>query len=78
MKISFSRHARRRMRLYGISEDAVISIMNSTSPGIGDGEMLGHVNGFNLPIKVVFSFEDDYYIIITAYPLKRGRDESVL
>jgi hypothetical protein len=66
------------MRLYGISEDAVISLMEGKDFSDEADEIRGIIDGFDLPVKVVFTRENDYYIIITAYPLKRGRDESIL
>jgi hypothetical protein len=78
MKIVFSRHAKRRMSLYDIPEAAVLAILQNNDQPDDSREIIGMVEGFDLPVKVVFTKENDYYIVVTAYPLKRGRDESIL
>jgi hypothetical protein len=75
--IKFSRHAKRRMSLYNISEDMVLGIVNrnimSSDIRIGKHEIVEQIEGKPVyPIKVVFSLEKNEIIVITAYPLKKG------
>ena len=74
----FSRHARRRMRLYNISEEDVLSAILHHNPELafleGKQEVISKkilsVHGH--PIKVVFLVENDIITVVTAYPLKKG------
>ncbi len=76
--IHFSRHAKRRMNLYDLSEEDVSSVITLQNPKLnfaeGKYEIVGETNfskqGY--PIKVVFSCASGTITIITAYPLKRG------
>jgi len=76
--IKFSRHAKRRMKLYCISEETVSSVIGDRHREVGysDGkyEVIGKepVPKYGYPIKVVFSQETGKITVITAYPLKRG------
>jgi len=73
LNIEFSRHALRRIKLYGISESDVKKIIaKSKKLNKGYNEIIEPVPNFKYPIKVVLTREDDYLTIITAYPLKRG------
>ena len=77
IKIKFSRHAKRRMNLYDISEDVVSGIVNrrimASELRIGKYEVVEKIDDKPVyPIKVVFSLEKHQIIVITAYPLKRG------
>lgn len=73
MVIKFSRHAKRRAKLYGISETILTHILKTTDLPRGEHEILKDVPGFKYPLKIVVSCEDDLIIIITNYPLKKGR-----
>ncbi len=73
MNIHFSCHAKRRMRLYDIPESAITNILRTGSFSGGKQEMLNNVPSFNFPIKVVFDVQINSIVVITAYPLKRGR-----
>ncbi len=73
MDIYFSRHAKRRGRLYGISEDTVRSIFKNKELIQGNQELIEYnVKGFNSPIKIVFTVENDIITVVTNYPLKKG------
>ena len=39
----------------------------------GEHEIIRNVSGFKYPIKIVFAVENDIMIVITNYPLKKGR-----
>jgi hypothetical protein len=72
VKIGFSRHARRRARLYRIPESTVIDILMGEDLNQGENEIIRQVAGFNYPLKIVISVEEDEATVITTYPLKRG------
>ena len=79
IEIEFSRHAKRRMALYEISESTVQAIIEGQEkngwPSLGKYEVIDYqtVSRLGYPIKVVFVREEDRITVITAYPLRRGR-----
>jgi hypothetical protein len=71
--IIFSRHASRRVKLYGLTELYLKSIIEHTTLlRKGRNETVEYSYEGNYPIKIVFVVEDEYIMVITAYPLKRG------
>jgi hypothetical protein len=78
-RIEFSRHARRRMSLYGITEETIRTIIKNkiSESGAVDGKNeivdKGMASQFGYPIKVVFTCERNEIVVVTAYPLKRER-----
>jgi len=76
--LKYSRHAKRRMALYGISKEDVAWVARE-----GKREHLAEVGRvsftrrlaakFKYPIKVVGLEQGSDLLIITAYPLKRGK-----
>ncbi|MBW1778911.1 MAG: DUF4258 domain-containing protein [Deltaproteobacteria bacterium] len=76
--IQFSRHAKRRMALYEISEPTVRAIIKSRKKdGIvkeGKNEVIDYqtLNRHGYPVKVVFVYKENHITVITAYPLRRG------
>jgi hypothetical protein len=74
MKIKFSRHAKRRAKLYNISESIISEVLeNKDLSGQGIHEVLENVEGFKYPLKIVIVVENDIITIVTSYPLKKGR-----
>ena len=79
IRIQFSRHAKRRMALYEISESTVRAIVKGqkkagfVSEGINEVIDYQTVSCHGYPIKVVFSSEEKQITVITAYPLRRGK-----
>jgi len=73
VEIKFSRHAKRRGKLYKISEETVRKILEGKEWIQGNQEIIENVEGFKYPLKVVVSVEDDIITVITNYPLKKGR-----
>jgi hypothetical protein len=79
IRIKFSRHAKRRMAMYDLSEPTVEAIIGGQKRlgGVSEGknEVIDHetLSKYGYPIKVVFSCEENHITVITAYPLKRGR-----
>jgi len=77
-EIQYSRHARRRMSLYNISEIDILAVIENHNPKLdfseGKHEIIGKTvfSQYGYPVKVVFSSERDKIVVITAYPLKKG------
>lgn len=79
MQIKFSRHAKRRAKLYDISDSTVTDILTGMNLGQGGHEIIKDVAGFKYPLKIVVSVEKDTVTVITNYPLKKGgKNESAL
>jgi len=73
VKIKFSRHAKRRIKLYKISESAITKLISKAVLRQGKQEIIENIHGVELPIKVVFNVTGNDLIVITAYPLKKGK-----
>lgn len=79
INIYFSRHSKRRLKLYNIYEDDIIEFINYyiQTTGIKEGKHIEIIERlvmkYGFPIKVVFVVEEDRVIVVTAYPLKGGR-----
>jgi hypothetical protein len=79
MDIEFSRHARRRMALYGIQGQDVIDVVcrarEKDGARLGKRETvdIGLSSKYRYPLKVVFLEEPNKLVVISAYPLKKGR-----
>lgn len=72
MEIKFSRHAKRRARLYRISESAIMELLKGKELTLGINEIIENIEGFKHPIKIVIALEGDTLTVITNYPLKKG------
>ena len=72
MDIIFSRHAKRRAKLYGIPESTVTDILANMNLLQGEHEIIKDI-GQKYPLKIVVSVEKDALSVITNYPLKKGR-----
>jgi hypothetical protein len=73
VEIKFSRHAKRRAKLYKIPESTILSILEGKDFGQGNQEVIGNVEGFKYPLKIVIAVENDIITVQTNYPLKKGR-----
>jgi len=73
MEIRFSRHAKRRAKLYAISETAITTILMNMSLSKGEHTIIENVAGFKYPLKIVVSVEEDIITVVTSYPLKKGK-----
>ena len=71
MEIKFSRHAKRRMKLYNISEVIIQNLLVEADQD-NKHEIVRDVPGFKYPIKVVFEKKVNLISVITVYPLKRA------
>jgi len=70
--IKFSRHAKRRVKLYKIDAGAVMDILHKSDLTEGRHELVQAVDGMQYPLKIVVSVESDIATVITCYPLKKG------
>ena len=74
MKTRFPRHAKRRAKLYNISESIILKVLEGKDLSHqGTYEIVKDVEGFKYPLKVVTAVENDIITIVTNYPLKKGR-----
>lgn len=73
MKIKFSRHAKRRARLYKIPESTILKILLGKELHPGTYEIIENAEGFKYPLKIVVAVKDDILTVITNYPVKKGR-----
>lgn len=58
MEIRFSRHAKRRAKLYGIPEATVEQIIANANLADGENEIIDIAPGFKFPLKIVAVLED--------------------
>ena len=73
--IRFSRHAKNRMRLYGIGEEAVKEVINFPD---GSWQEEGYFIAYRtfkkrflgLPLKVVYTKERNTITVVTVYPVE--------
>ncbi len=72
MRIKFSRHAKRRAKLYEIPEETIISILDKLEVSDGQHEIVESIAELKYPLKIVFSVENETIIIVTNYPLKKA------
>lgn len=75
MNIKFSRHAKRRAKLYGVAESTVTAILAGMNLHQGEHEIIKNVTEIAYPLKIVVSVEKDTVTVITNYPLKKGREK---
>ena len=73
MQIKFSRHARRRARLYRISERTVADILKDIAFSQGKHEIVKAVRGFAYPLKIIVYVESGTVTVVTNYPVRKGR-----
>ncbi len=74
MDIVFSRHAKRRCKLYNIPEIIIVEIIN-TEGELTEGrhEIIKKAGSFFYPLKVIIDVQREKATVITSYPLKKGR-----
>lgn len=73
MEIKFSRHAKRRAKLFEISETIITDILKTMNLHQGEHEIVRNITGFQYPLKIVVSVKGDTVTAIKNYPLKKGR-----
>ena len=75
MVIKFSRHAKRKSKLYNISEDLIISIIENLKLIECEHEIIRNVPGFKYPLKIIVKVKSNIITVVTNYLLKKGRKE---
>lgn len=73
--IKYTRHAKRRRKLYKITESEIEKVIESGKKikiNHEKFEFIHDIKGKKLPLKVVCKRNDNDYIIITCYLLKKG------
>jgi hypothetical protein len=71
VRIKFSRHAKRRAKLYKIPESTITNILKDSGLSQGEHEIIKDVKGLEYPLKIVVDVEGDAITVITNYPLKK-------
>ncbi|WP_295404520.1 DUF4258 domain-containing protein [uncultured Thiocystis sp.] len=71
MEIHFSRHAKRRAKLYNLSLSVITEAISESTLQDGQQEILKTIPGMNHPLKIIVSRENDRVTVITNYPLKK-------
>jgi len=69
MQVHFSRHAKRRTALYGISETEIQKPLQIGPYKQGYNELIVHLREIAFPVKVVFTLEDDGSISLPSCPI---------
>jgi hypothetical protein len=72
VKIKFSRHAKRRAKLYSIQESIVAQLILEANLTEGEHEIIRNVPGLKYPLKIIASLDGEVVTVITNYPLKQG------
>jgi hypothetical protein len=71
VRIEFSRHAKRRAKLYKILESTITNVLKDSGLSQGKHEIIKDVKGLEYPLKIVVDVESDIITVITNYPLKK-------
>ncbi len=71
MDIRFSRHAKRRAKLYNLSLSVITEAISEATLQDGQQEILKTIPGMSYPLKIIVSRENDRVTVITNYPLKK-------
>jgi hypothetical protein len=71
MEIKFSRHAKRRAKLYQILESTVISILKDRKFTLEKPEIVQTVDNCYYPLKIIIVVDNQTITVITNYPLKK-------
>jgi hypothetical protein len=69
--VKFSRHAKRRAKLYSIEESIVEQVITEANLTDGENEIIRDLPGFKYPLKIIASLEGEVVTVITNYPLKK-------
>ena len=72
MNVKFSRHAKRRAKLYEIPKIIIEEILATCELVDGKHVLIKDVAGFKFPIKIIVSIESSNVTVVTIYPLKKG------
>ena len=75
MEFHITKHAKRRISLFNIKVSDIERIIKKSAPadiGTDKIEAIASLRKFKYPVKIVYRIAKRKYIIITAYPVKRG------
>jgi hypothetical protein len=79
MDIRFSRHAKRRMSLYDLKEEDILSLVTENKSEWETGERFiiidDSMKKYELPLKVVGIRQEECIMIVTVYPLKQRSED---
>ena len=78
IEIEFSRHSKRRMKLYDIDENDIINSINEYA--LKNKLFYGRYNildnflsmKYAYPVKIIFTVENGKIVVISVFPFKRG------
>ncbi len=71
MNVKFSRHAKRRAKLYKLPLPYIEKLLSNRIWKEGRNELIVNLPGVELPVKIVFDVKTNQIVVITNYPLKR-------
>ena len=71
MDIRFSRHAKRRAKLYNLWLSVITEAISEETLQDGQQEILKTIPGMSYPLKIIVSRENDRVTVITNDPLKK-------
>ncbi len=74
MKIIFSRHAKRRAKLYKIPEDLIRDVISEKNLPDGKHELIEKLSVVEYPVKIIVVIEMEVGTVVTNYPLKKGNE----
>lgn len=72
MDVKLSRHAKRRAKLYKISEKTIIEALQNQEVPEGKNTLICKLNDVEFPVKIIYLMKNEMVTIITNYPLKKG------
>ncbi|HDZ01704.1 MAG TPA: hypothetical protein ENH52_09635 [Nitrospirae bacterium] len=75
MKIKFSRHAKRRAKLYKIPGFVISEILENMEFSHGRNEIIKKAAGFKFPLKIIVDMKNDILTVVTTYPLRKGKEK---
>ena len=68
MEIIFSRHAKKRAKLYEIPESKIVEILEGKELSQGTHEIIESVEGFKYPLKIVVTLAYDIITVKKTIP----------
>ena len=71
MNVKFSRHAKRRAKLYKLSLPYIEKLLSNRIWKEGRNELIVNLPEVELPVEIVFDVETNQILVITNYPWKR-------
>ncbi|MCD4782620.1 MAG: hypothetical protein K8T10_02195 [Candidatus Eremiobacteraeota bacterium] len=72
MIVKFSRHAKRRAKLYKIPEATIAETLKYLQLSEGEHEIVKDFPGLKFPVKMIITVKEEIVTVITNYPFKKG------